>query len=114
MLSANCQLPSAPQMSFLSATVIEIMFIAVALGLALLVAARVELTRAQGGKILAFVTLFIVPALAMWLGFSEHIERAESTEFCLSCHVMHDFGKSLAVDDSGYIPAKHFQNNLVP
>jgi nitrate/TMAO reductase-like tetraheme cytochrome c subunit len=55
-----------------------------------------------------------MPALVMWWGFSEHMERAESTQFCLSCHVMHDFGRSLAVDDPSYVPAVHFQNNLVP
>ena len=27
---------------------------------------------------------------------------------------MHDFGQSLYVDDPSYIPARHFQNNLVP
>ncbi len=101
-------------MAIFSPTVIEILFVGIALGLALLVGLRVELTRARGGKILAFVTLFIVPALAMWFGFSEHMERAESTRFCLSCHVMHDFGQSLRVDDPSYIPARHFQNNLVP
>jgi cytochrome c-type protein NapC len=68
----------------------------------------------RGGKILAFVTLFVLPVLAGWLGFSEHMQRAESTRFCLSCHVMHDFGQSLYVDDPSYIPARHFQNNLVP
>lgn len=97
-----------------SPTVLEILFIAMALALAALVGTRVELTRARGGKILAFVTLFITPVLAVWLGFSEHMERAESTQFCLSCHVMHDFGRSLYVDDPSYIPARHFQNNLVP
>jgi nitrate/TMAO reductase-like tetraheme cytochrome c subunit len=97
-----------------SPTVLEILFIAMALALAALVGTRVELTRARGGKILAFLTLFITPVLAVWLGFSEHMERAESTQFCLSCHVMHDFGRSLNVDDPSYIPAKHFQNNLVP
>jgi cytochrome c-type protein NapC len=101
-------------MAMVSPTVLEILFIAMALALAALVGARVELTRARGGKILAFVTLFITPALAVWLGFSEHMERAESTQFCLSCHVMQDFGRSLYVDDPSYIPAKHFQNNLVP
>lgn len=93
---------------------LETLFVAIALGLAALLAARVELTRARGGKILAFVVLFIVPVLAVSLGYSEHMERAESTQFCLSCHVMHDFGQSLYVDDPSYIPAKHFQNNLVP
>lgn len=93
---------------------LETLFVATALALAALVAARVELTRARGGKILAFVVLFIAPVLAVALGYSEHMQRAESTQFCLSCHVMHDFGQSLYVDDPSYIPAKHFQNNLVP
>lgn len=93
---------------------LEALFIGIALVLAVLLAVRVELTRARGGKILAFVVLFVLPVLAVTLGFSEHMERAESTQFCLSCHVMHDFGQSFYVDDPSYIPAKHFQNNLVP
>ncbi len=97
-----------------TSALLESLFIAIVLALAVLLALRVELTRARGGKILAFVVLFIAPALAVSLGFSEHMERAESTQFCLSCHVMHDFGQSLYVDDPSYIPAKHFQNNLVP
>ncbi len=42
------------------------------------------------------------------------MEHATSTKFCLSCHVMEDFGRSLYVDDPSYIPAMHFQNNRVP
>ena len=45
---------------------------------------------------------------------SEQMDRAESTKFCLSCHIMDDFGKSLHIDDPSYIPAAHFQNNRVP
>lgn len=95
-------------------TFVEILFISIAVVLVILVAARVELTRAHGGKILAFLALFILPLLVMWTGFSEQMQRAESTRFCLSCHVMRDFGRSLYVDDPSYIPARHFQNNLVP
>jgi len=98
----------------LSPAALEIVFIATALALAALIGFRVELTQARGGRILAFVALFILPVLAMGLGFSEHMQRAESTRFCLSCHVMNDFGQSLYVDDPSYVPAKHFQNNLVP
>ena len=97
-----------------TSTLLESLFIAIALALGVLLAIRADLTRARGGKILAFVVLFIAPVLAVALGFSEHMERAESTQFCLSCHVMHDFGQSLYVDDPSYIPARHFQNNLVP
>jgi len=93
---------------------ILILFTAIVVVLALLVAARAELTRARGGKMLAFVALCILPVLAMWAGAQEQLERSTTTRFCLSCHVMHDFGQSLYVDDKSYIPAVHFQNNLVP
>ena len=93
---------------------IEVFFIGITLALAALVAFRPGLTRARGGKIWAFLTMFILPVLAVGLGYSEHMQRAESTEFCLSCHIMRDYGRSLYVDDPSYIPAKHFQNRLVP
>ncbi len=86
----------------------------VAAGLAVLVAVRADLTKLRNGKILAFIALFVLPALALYGGFSMHMERAQTTEFCLSCHVMADFGRSLYVDDPSYIPAIHFQNNRVP
>ena len=82
--------------------------------LGLLTALRPELTRVRGGKILAFVALCTLPVLAMWAGVNEHLERSTSTQFCLSCHVMTDFGRSLYVDDRSYLPARHFQNNFVP
>jgi cytochrome c-type protein NapC len=82
--------------------------------LAILVALRPGLTRASGGKILAFFALFLLPSFAMFGGFSTQMARAQSTEFCLSCHVMTDYGRSLRVDDPGYVPAAHFQNNRVP
>lgn len=87
---------------------------AVVIALAMLTAFRAELTRVRGGKILAFFALCILPILAVWIGLHEHLERSTSTQFCLSCHVMADFGHSLYVDDKSYIPAAHFQNNLVP
>ena len=48
------------------------------------------------------------------MGVSEHIERSKNTEFCTSCHVMQDYGKSLRIDDPSFLPAAHFQNNRVP
>jgi len=93
---------------------VEMLFIGIVAALAVLVATRAELTRVRGGKVLAFVALFLLPAMTVGLGFSEHMERATSTRFCLSCHIMSDFGRGLYVDDPSYIPARHFQNNLVP
>jgi cytochrome c-type protein NapC len=93
---------------------ILIFFMAVVAALSLLTALRPELTVVRGGKIFAFVALCIFPALSIWAAFHEHIERSTSTQFCLSCHVMADFGKSLYVDDRSFLPAAHFQNNFVP
>jgi cytochrome c-type protein NapC len=97
-----------------STALILILFTAVVAVLALLIALRPGLTRARGGKMLAFVALCVLPGMAVWTGGNEHLERSTSTQFCLSCHVMADYGKSLYLDDKSYIPAVHFQNNLVP
>jgi cytochrome c-type protein NapC len=94
--------------------VVTIVFAGAAAALAALVGLRAEITRARGGKILAFVALFLLPGLAVWGGFSSQMEHAQSTQFCLSCHVMSDYGRSLYVDDPSYVPAVHFQNNRVP
>jgi nitrate/TMAO reductase-like tetraheme cytochrome c subunit len=94
--------------------VIEFLVAGMTALLAGLVAFRADLTRARGGKILAFIALFLLPALAMAAGLSQQMEKSKSTQFCMSCHVMEDYGKSLHVDDKSYIPAAHYQNNRVP
>ena len=93
---------------------IALTLIALSIGLALLVGFRADLTRTRGGKMLAFVALLILPVLAVWGGFEQHMDRATTTQFCLSCHVMLEYGQSLHYDDKGYIPAVHYQNNFVP
>lgn len=79
-----------------------------------LVVLRPSLVRARGGRILAFLALCALPLLLTVLGVSAQVEHSKSTSFCLSCHVMEPYGKSLYVDDSAYLPAGHFQNNRVP
>ncbi len=75
---------------------------------------RPSMTTTRGGKILAFVALLVFPILAGGMGVNEHLTRSKSTNFCLSCHLMEDYGKSLRIDDRSFVPAIHFQNNLVP
>jgi len=98
----------------LSGANLTVMIAAISVLLAILVALRTDITRVRDGRILAFVALFLLPSLALWAGASEHMDRAKTTEFCLSCHVMEDYGRSLYVDDKGYLPAAHFQNNRIP
>jgi nitrate/TMAO reductase-like tetraheme cytochrome c subunit len=85
----------------------------VAVALIVLLALRPTLTLARGGKILAFLALFISPILITWIGTTAHLEHSKSTSFCLSCHVMEPYGESLKIDGSAHLPAVHYQNNLV-
>jgi cytochrome c-type protein NapC len=82
--------------------------------LALLFMLHPHVTVSRAGKIVAFVCLLVLPILAMTVGTTQHLEHMQSTGFCLSCHTMEPYGKSLLVDDSTAIPANHFQNNRVP
>jgi cytochrome c-type protein NapC len=75
---------------------------------------RPSITEGATGKILAFVALFILPVLCIGSGVSRHMQRSEQTSFCISCHAMEPYGRSLYVDDSKWIPAQHFQNHRVP
>ena len=85
-----------------------------AIALIALVVLRPSLTAARGGKILAFLAFLVLPVLATAMGLSAHVEHSKSTEFCLSCHVMEPYGRSLRVDDEAWLPAQHFQNNRIP
>src|SRR5262245_13859557 len=87
---------------------------AVTIGLILLLSRRPELVAARGGRILAFIAFFLLPIGASVVGFQMQVEYSKTTEFCLSCHVMEPYGKSLQIDDSSAIPAQHFQNARVP
>lgn len=86
----------------------------VTIALIALVVLRPSLVQARGGRVLAFFSLFVLPLAVTGLGVAAQVEHSKSTEFCLSCHVMEPYGRSLRVDDASYVPAQHFQNNRVP
>jgi len=86
----------------------------VTVALIALLTLRPSLVQARGGRILAFLSLFALPVLVTGLGMSAQVEHSKTTEFCLSCHVMAPYGRSLYVDDSSYVPAGHFQNKRIP
>jgi cytochrome c-type protein NapC len=75
---------------------------------------RPGITATRGGKMMAFLVLFALPVLCVGMGGSAELQHAKSTEFCLSCHIMAPYGKSLLVDDPGHLAAAHFQNHRVP
>jgi len=97
-----------------SSTILLLSLIVLSAVLIGVLVARPVVTATRGGKILAFFILFLLPSLSMTMGVSSELERSKSTEFCLSCHVMESHGRSLYVDDPGYLAAAHFQNHRVP
>ena len=62
----------------------------------------------------AFIVFFILPIAGTLFAASEHIERSKRTKFCLTCHIMEPYGKSLLVDDPAYLAAQHYQNHRIP
>lgn len=95
-------------------TGILIALIALTIVLAAVFLVRTSITTGIPGKILAFGALCILPALCIAAGMSTHMQRSEQTTFCISCHSMENYGKSLYLDDPKHIPAQHFQNHRVP
>jgi len=87
---------------------------AVAIALIALVVLRPSLVAARGGKVLAFFAFLVLPVVVTATGLQLHMENSKSTAFCLSCHVMAPYGRSLYVDDKDHVPAAHFQNNRIP
>ena len=98
----------------LSPTALLVLLIVVSIALVLLVAFHPTLTISRGGKIVAFMALFLLPVITLSWGTEEHMERSKQTSFCLSCHVMHPYGESLRVADTSYLAAAHYLNNRVP
>lgn len=66
------------------------------------------------GRLFGVFIFLLLPILVTWNGFSAHLENSKSTAFCLSCHVMEPYGRSLYVDDAQFLPAAHFQNQRIP
>ena len=75
---------------------------------------RPGLTGTSAGKTMAFLVLFALPLLCLGMGFSAELDRSKSTQFCLSCHIMEPYGRSLQVDDPSHLAAAHYQNHRVP
>jgi cytochrome c-type protein NapC len=93
------------------ATVILVLFSAALAGVLI---ARPAITVSRAGKVLAFGVLFFLPLFSLMAGMENEMERSKSTAFCLSCHIMESYGKSLHIDDASYLAAAHYQNHRVP
>ena len=95
------------------AFVIVIVAAAVAVGLIVVVFLRPSIVGSKWGNTIAVLAFLVLPAIALTTGFTRQFERSKTNEFCFGCHVMRPFRDSLYIDDTGYIPANHFQNKRI-
>ena len=83
------------------------------LALLLILLRRPGLMGVAGGRVLGFLAILVLPIAAFSTGLGQHVERSKRTEFCVSCHVMEPYGRSLRIDSADHLPAQHFQNARV-
>jgi cytochrome c-type protein NapC len=72
-----------------------------------------RLRSALAGSFLLFVVVALLPSATAVSGFAYNMQRSTQVGFCVGCHEMEPYGKSLLVDDSELVPATHFQRHLV-
>lgn len=65
------------------------------------------------GRLALLVTLVALPLLVSTANLSYGFRESSQTRFCLSCHEMQPYGKSLFVDNRSALSAVHYQNRLI-
>ena len=74
---------------------------------------RPPIPHQRASAAVSMVAFIGLPALCVWAGTSVQLENSQRTDFCLSCHVMQDYGASMEMDDPTLLAAPHFQNHWV-
>lgn len=83
------------------------------LGALVLLFAGDRLPGSRGGWIAVVLAVCVLPAIATTSGTTYAVKASSTTEFCLECHEMGEYGRSLFIDDRTVLPAVHYQNRLV-
>lgn len=99
-------------MTVLSVQIIVALFAGLAI-MALLYAGARSLAGQTIGRLVLLVGLVALPVLLSAGNISYGFHRSSTTAFCLSCHEMRPYGKSLFVDSRQAVAAFHYQNRLV-
>jgi len=81
--------------------------------LALMASASRPLIAHRGGRWLLFFGLGITPLLLSGAGLTLGMHESTRTSFCMGCHEMEPYAKSLFVDNPGALSAMHYQRRLI-
>jgi cytochrome c-type protein NapC len=72
-----------------------------------------QLLHQRWGRRVLLVAAVLLPVAASAGSFKAGVEESSRTRFCLSCHEMQAYGKSLFADNRKALPAVHFQDRLL-
>lgn len=65
------------------------------------------------GRLVLLAGLVVLPLVVSAANLSHGFSESSRTRFCVSCHEMQRYGRSLFADNRGALSAVHYQNRLV-
>ena len=94
-------------------TLLIVVLVAVITLVALISVAAGHLTVNHLGRLVLLGALGLLPLVVTGAGVAVGVQRSSETDFCMSCHEMEPFGKSLFVDNPAALAAVHYQKRLI-
>jgi cytochrome c-type protein NapC len=79
----------------------------------ILAAAAGHLSAHRLGRLVLLGGLAVIPLALTGSGVAVGVRQSSQTEFCLSCHEMEPYGKSLFVNNPDSLVAAHYQQRLI-
>lgn len=104
----RCTMPRAMNTGLMLATT----FVALVIVIVAIVTTT-ELVRHSSGRFLLLVAAVLLPLAVSGGGVLAGVKRSSETQFCISCHEMEPYGRSLFVDNPESLPAAHYQQRLI-
>ncbi|WP_158623333.1 NapC/NirT family cytochrome c [Corallococcus sp. CA053C] len=86
---------------------------AVVVLVALIAYAAGFLTESRLGHLLLLGGLALLPLVVTGTGVAVGMSESSQTQFCMDCHEMEPYGKSLFVDNANALAAVHYQKRLI-
>ncbi len=94
-------------------TILIVIVGAVVVMVGLIAYAAGALTANRLGRLVLLGGLAILPLVVTGAGVAVGVHQSSQTEFCMSCHEMEPYGKSLFVDNPDSLAAVHYQKRLI-
>lgn len=67
----------------------------------------------HAGRVIVLVTVALLPLGISAAGLTVQLRTSSQTTFCLSCHPMQEYGRTLFADNRKALSAVHYQDRLI-